>query len=64
MYLKKHEEEFLIELEEELFKRGMIAEYARLWFINERIKKEREKFNEKTWNYIKEKRKVNPNYGR
>lgn len=65
MYLKNEDLEFLIELENKLWAtEGFTDDVEKLWKLNERLIQKRNQTREKTLNYITEKRKTNPNYGR
>lgn len=65
MYLKNEDLEFLIELENKLWAtEGFTDDVEKLWKLNERLIQKRNQTREKTLNYITEKRKSNPNYGR
>lgn len=65
MYLKNEDLDFLIELENKLWTiEGFTDDVEKLWKLNERLIQKRNQTREKTLNYITEKRKSNPNYGR
>lgn len=65
MYLKNEDLDFLIELENKLWAtEGFTDDVEKLWKLNERLIQKRNQTREKTLNYITEKRKSNPNYGR
>lgn len=65
MYLKNEDLDFLIELEHKLWAtEGFTDDVEKLWKLNERLMQKRNQTREKTLNYITEKRKSNPNYGR
>ena len=65
MHIKNEDLDFLIELENKLWAtEGFTDDVEKLWKLNERLIQKRNQTREKTLNYITEKRKTNPNYGR
>ena len=65
MFIKKKDLLFLIELENKLGKAdGWSDDVIKLWELNERLLKQRERDNEKARLFVAERRKDDPNYAR
>lgn len=64
MFLKKEDLQVLLDIEVFLWNNGNTDLYFKLYNLNERLIQQRDKTNKKSYERIKEKRKIDKNYAR
>lgn len=64
MFLKKDDFQLLLDIEMFLWNNGNNDLYIKLYNLNEKLIQQRDKANKKSYERIKEKRKINKNYAR